>query len=103
MEVMMVVIENHKTQLDALTSSTTSTTPPAPVDTSDKPLLNEGDLKKVDDVEGDEDTTKKGDTPREHSTEIPYPTSYVSGRHLQMPNLASCSPPPPLDASSFAN
>jgi hypothetical protein len=67
MEPMMVVIENHKTQLDALTSGTTSATPPAPVDTSDKPLLNEDDSKKVDDVEGDEDTTKKGNTPRGHS------------------------------------
>jgi hypothetical protein len=103
MEAMMVVIKNHKTQLDALTSGMTSTTPPALVDTSDKALLNEDDPKKVDDVEGDEDTTKKGDMPRGHSTEIPHPTSYVSGRHLQMPQLASCGPPPPLDASSFAN
>jgi hypothetical protein len=103
MEAMMVVIENHKTQLDALTSGTTSTTPPAPVDTSDKALLNEDDPEKVDDVEGDEDITKKGDTPRGHSTEIPHPMSYVSGRHLQMPHLASCGLPPPLDASSFAN
>jgi hypothetical protein len=102
MEAMMVVIENHKTQLDALTSGTTSTTTPAPVDTSDKPLLNEDDLDNVDDVEGDEDTTKKGNTPRGHSTEIPHPTSYVYGGHLQMPHLASCGPPPPLDASSFA-
>jgi hypothetical protein len=104
MEAMMVEIQNHKTQLDALTSGTTSTTPPALVDTSDKGVpLNEDDPEKVDDVEGDEDTTKKGDTPRGHSTEIPHRTIYVSGRHLQMPQLASCGPPPPLDAYSFAN
>jgi hypothetical protein len=104
MEAMMVEIQNHITQFDALTSGTTSTTPPAPVDTSDKEVpLNEDDLKKVDDVEGDEDTTKKDDTPRRYSMEIPHPTSYVSERHLQMSHLASCGPPPPLDASSFAN
>jgi hypothetical protein len=33
---MMVEIQSHKTQLDALTSGMTSTTSPAPVDTSDK-------------------------------------------------------------------
>jgi hypothetical protein len=104
MEAMMVVIENHKTQLDALTGGTTSTTPPAPVDTSNKEVpLNEDDSEKVGDVEGDEDTTKKGDTPGGHITEIPHPTSNVSGRHLQIPHLASCGPLPPLDASSFAN
>jgi hypothetical protein len=104
MEAMMVEIQSHKTQLDALTSGTTCTTPPAPVDTSDKGAsLNKHDPEKVDDVEGDGDTAKKGDMPRGHSTKIPHPTSYVSGRHLQMPRLASCGPPPPLDASSFAN
>jgi hypothetical protein len=103
MEAMMAVIESHKTQLDALTSGTTSTTPPTPVDASDKPPLNEDDPEKVEDVEGDEDASKKGNTSRGHSSEVPHPTSYVSGRHLQMPHLASCGPPPPLDASSFAN
>jgi hypothetical protein len=104
MEAMMVEIQNHKTQLNALTSGTTSTTTLAPVDTSDKEVsLNEDDPEKVDDVEGDEDTTKKGDTPRGHSTEIPHSMSYVSGRYLQMPHLASCGPLPPLDASSFSN
>jgi hypothetical protein len=62
MEAMMVVIENHKTQLDAFTSGTTSTTPPTLVDTPDKPPLNEDDPEKVEDVEGDEDTSKKGNT-----------------------------------------
>jgi hypothetical protein len=62
MEAMMVVIKNHKTQLDALTSGTTSTTPPTLVDTPDKPPLNEDDPEKVEDVEGDEDTSKKGNT-----------------------------------------
>jgi hypothetical protein len=59
---MMEVIENHKTQLDALTSGMTSTTPPTLVDTPDKPPLNEDDPEKVEDVEGDEDTSKKGNT-----------------------------------------
>jgi hypothetical protein len=103
MEAMMVVIENHKTQLDALTSCTTSTTPPAPVDPSNKALLNKDDSEKVNDVEGDEDTTKKSDSSKGHSMEIPHPMSYISGRHLQMPHLASCGPLPPLDASSIAN
>jgi hypothetical protein len=104
MTAMMVEIQSHKTQLEALTSGTTCTTPPAPVDTSDKGAhINEDDPKKVDDVDGDEDTTKKGDTSRGHNSEVPLPTSYVSRRHLQMPHLASCDPPPPLDASSFAN
>jgi hypothetical protein len=104
MEAMMVEIQNHKTQLDALTSGTTSTTPPAPVDTSDKEVpLNEDDPEKVDDVEGNKDTAKKGDTPMGHSMDIPHHTSYVSGGHLQMPHLASCGSLPPLDASSFAN
>jgi hypothetical protein len=109
MEAMMVEIQSHRTKLEALTSGTSSTTPPAPVDASDKadPLNKkkplEDDPEKVSEVEGNEDTTKKGDTPREHNSEIPHPTSYVSGRHLQMPHLASCGLPPPLDASIFAN
>jgi hypothetical protein len=57
----------------------------------------------VEEVEGDEDTTKRGDLPMGHNLEIPHPTSYVSGRHLQMPHLALCGPSPPLDASSFAS
>jgi hypothetical protein len=78
--------------------------PTGPVDTSDKgDTLNEDDPEKVDDVEGDGDTTKKDNTPRGHNSEIPPPVSCVSGRHLQMTHLASCGPPPPLDASSFAN
>jgi hypothetical protein len=100
MGAMMVEIQNHKTKLKALTSGMSSTTPPAPVDpsgkedpvTKDKP--SEDDSEKVGEVEGDEDTTKKGDTSRGHNSEVPHPTSYVSGRHLQMP---------PLDASSFGN
>jgi hypothetical protein len=80
MAAMMVEIQGHKTQLEALASGTSSTTPPAPVDSLDKPLLNEDDPKKVDDVEGDEDTKKKGNTPTEHSSEIPPLVSYVSGR-----------------------
>jgi hypothetical protein len=103
MEAMMVVIECHKTQLDALTSGTASTTPSTLVDASDKPPLNKDDPEKVEDVGGDEDASKKGNTSRGHSSEVPHPMSYVSGRHLQMPHLASCGPPPPLDASSFAN
>jgi hypothetical protein len=109
MEAMMVEIQSHKTKLEALTSGTSSTTPPALVDASDKgdPLNKEKplevDLEKAGEVEGDEDTTKKGDMPRVHNSEIPHPTSYVSGRHLQMPDLVSCGPLPPLDSSSFAN
>jgi hypothetical protein len=98
MDAMMGAIESQKTQLDALTSGTSSTTPPTLVETSDKPSLNEDDPDKVG-AEGNEDPPKKDDTSRGHSTEIPHPTSYVSGRHLQMPHLASCSPPPTLDAS----
>jgi hypothetical protein len=104
MEAMMGAIENQKIQLDALTSGTSSTTPPTPVETldKDKPSLNEDDPDKVRD-ESNENPPKNDDTSRGHSPEIPHPTSYVSGRHLQMPHLASCGPPPPLDASSFAN
>jgi hypothetical protein len=102
MEAMMSAIESQKTQLDALTSGTSSTTPPTPVETlvKDKPSLNEDDPDKVGD-ESNENPPKNDDTSRGHSPEIPHPTSYVSGRHLQMPHLASCGPPPPLDASSF--
>jgi hypothetical protein len=54
MEAMMGAIENQKIQLDALTSGTSSTTPPTPVETldKDKPSLNEDDPEKV----GDETT-----------------------------------------------
>jgi hypothetical protein len=45
--VMMVEIQSHKNQLEALASGTSSTTPPAAVDSSDKPLLNEDDSEKV--------------------------------------------------------
>jgi hypothetical protein len=103
MDAMMVVMESQKTQLDALTSGASSSTPPTPVETSDKPSLGEVDPEKVEEVEGDDDASKKGNTPRGHGTETPPPVSYVSGRHLQIPHLASCGPPPPLDASSFAN
>jgi hypothetical protein len=103
MYAMMVVMESQKSQLDALTSGASSSTPPTPVETSDKPSLGEVDPEKVEEVEGDDDASKKGNTPRGHGTETPPPVSYVSGRHLQMPHLASCGPPPPLDASSFAN
>jgi hypothetical protein len=103
MEAMMVEIQSQKTKLKALTSATSSTTPLALVDASDKgdPLKKEKPLEdnpeKVDEVEGDEDTTKKGDTPRGYNSEIPQPMSYVSRRHLQIPHLASCGPPPPLE------
>jgi hypothetical protein len=104
MVAMMVETQSPNTQLEALASGTSSTTPPAPVDTSDKgDPLNNDDLEKVDDVEGDRDTAKKDNTPRGHNSEIPPPVSYVSGRHLKMPHLALCGPPPPLDASSLAN
>jgi hypothetical protein len=103
MGAMMAEIQSHRTQLEALASGTSSTTPPTLVDPSDKPTLNEDDPEKVDVVEGDEDTNNKGNTPMEQSSGIPPPVSYVSGRHLQMPHLASCGPPPPLDASSFVN
>jgi hypothetical protein len=101
-EAMMGAIESQKSQLDALISGTPSTTPPTPVETSVKPTLNEDDPDEDGD-EGDEDPPKVDDTSRGHSPKVPYPISYVSGRHLQMPHLASCGPPPPLDASSFAN
>jgi hypothetical protein len=104
MDAMMASMKSQKSQLDALTSGTSSTTPPTPIETpdKDKPSLNEKDPDK-DGNESNEDPPKKDDTSRGHSMEIPPPTSYVSGRHLQMPDLASCGPPPPLDASSFAN
>jgi hypothetical protein len=108
MAAMMEEIQNNKTKLEALSSGTISTTPLAPVDipgkndslNKDKPP--EEDLEKVDEDEGDENSPKKGDTPRGYS-EIPHLTSYVSGRHIQMPHLASCGPSPPLAAFSFAN
>ena len=104
MDAMMAAMESQKSLLDALTSGTSNTTPPTPVDTSgkDKPSLNEEDPDKEGD-ENNDDPPIKDDTSRGHSPGIPHPTSYVSGRHLQMPHLASCGPPPPLDASSFAN
>jgi hypothetical protein len=103
-DAMMAVMESQKSLLDALTSGMSSTTPPTPVDTpdKDKPSLNEDDPGKDGD-ESNDDPPKKDDTSRGHSTEVPHPMSYVSGRHLQMPHLASCGPLPPLDASSFAN
>jgi hypothetical protein len=103
MDAMMVVMESQKSQLNALTSGASSSTPPTSVETSDKPSLGEVDPKKVEEVEGDDDASKKGNTPREHGMETPPPMSYVFGRHLQMPHLASCGPPPPLDAFSFVN
>jgi hypothetical protein len=104
MDAMMVVMESQKSQLDALTSGTSSTTTPTPVETpdKDKPSLNKDDPDKDGD-ECNEDLPMKDDSSRGHSTEVPHPTSYVSRRHLQMSHLASCGPPPPLDASSFAN
>jgi hypothetical protein len=98
----MEEIQSHRTQLEALASGASSTTPPTPVDPSDKPTLNEDDPDKVA-VEGDKNKNNKDNTHREQSLGIPPPVSYVSGRNLQMPHLASCGPPPPLDASSFAN
>jgi hypothetical protein len=47
MDAMMVVIESQTTQIDALISGTSSTTPPTPIETSDKPSLNEDDPEKV--------------------------------------------------------
>jgi hypothetical protein len=102
MDAMMGVIESQKSQLDALISGTSSTTPPTPVETSVKPTLNEDDPDEDGD-EGNEEPPKVDNTSRGHSPEMPHPTSYVSGRHLQMPHLASCGPPPPLYGSSFAN
>jgi hypothetical protein len=101
MDAMMSAMESQKSQLEALISGTSSTTP-TPVESLDKPTLNEDDPDEDGD-EGDKEPTKVDDTSRGHSTEIPHPTSYVSDRHLQMPHLASCGPPPPLDAYSFAN
>jgi hypothetical protein len=89
MEAMMAEIQSHRTQLETLASGTSSTTPPTPVDPSDKPSLNEVDPKNVEVPEGDEDTNNKDKPPREQSLGIPPPVSYVSGRHLQMPHLAS--------------
>jgi hypothetical protein len=43
MEAMMDAIESQKSQLDALISGTSSTTPPTPVETSVKSTLNEDD------------------------------------------------------------
>jgi hypothetical protein len=109
MAAMMEEMQSQNAKLEALSSGTSSTTPLALVDASDKgdPLNKEkpleDDPEKVDEVEGDEDTTKKGGMPRGHNSEIPHPMSYVSGRHLQIPHLDLCGPPPPLDASSFAN
>jgi hypothetical protein len=54
MDSMMGIIESQKTQLDALSSGTSSTTPPTPVETSGKPPLTEDDSDKVGD-EGDEE------------------------------------------------
>jgi hypothetical protein len=102
MDAMMGVMESQKSQLDALISGKSSTTPPTPVDSSGKPILNEDDPDEDGD-EGGEEPPKVDDTSRGHSLEIPHPTSYVSERHLQIPHLASCGPPPPLDASCFAN
>jgi hypothetical protein len=104
MDAMMAAMKSQKSQLDAVTSGMSSTTLPTLVETpdKDKPSLNEDDPDKDGD-ESNEDPPKKDDTSRGHSTEVPHPTSYVSGRQLQMPHLASCGPPPPLYASSFAN
>jgi hypothetical protein len=87
MEAMMVVIESQKTQLGAFTSGASSSTPPTLVETPDKPSLDEVDPEKVEEVEDDEDASKKGNTSRGHSPEIPHPTSYVSGRHLKCHTL----------------
>jgi hypothetical protein len=64
-EAMMGAIESQKTQLDALTSGTSSTTPPTLVETldKDKPSLNEDDPDKDGD-ESNEDPPKKDDTSR---------------------------------------
>jgi hypothetical protein len=104
MDAMMAAMESQKSLFDALTSGTSSTAPPTLVDIpdKDKPSLNKDDPEKDGD-ENNDDPPKKDDTSRGHSMEISHPMSYVSGRHLQMPHLASCGPPPPLDASSFAN
>ncbi len=103
MEAMMSTLDSHKAQLDALTSGTTSATPPSPGDPSNKRDASEEDPERVDEGEGTKDTSRENDSTKEDTTKMPPPVSYVSGRHLQMPHLASCGPPPPLDASSFAN
>jgi hypothetical protein len=59
MEAMMAEIQSHRTQLEALASGMSRTTPPTPVDPSDKPPLNEVDPEKVEVIEGDEDTNNK--------------------------------------------
>jgi hypothetical protein len=89
MDAMMAAMEFQKSQLDALTSGTSSTTPPTLVEISDKdkPSLNKDNPNKDGD-ESNEDPPKKDDTFRGYSTEIPHPMSFVSGRHLQMPHLA---------------
>jgi hypothetical protein len=71
MDAMMAAMEFQKSQLDALTSGTSSTTPPTSVETSgkDKPSLNEDDPDKDGD-ESNDDPPKKDDTSREHSTEF---------------------------------
>jgi hypothetical protein len=53
MDAMMGVIESQKTQLDTLSSGTSGTTPPTPVETSGKASINEDGSNKVGD-EGDE-------------------------------------------------
>jgi hypothetical protein len=104
---MMEQIKANNAKLDALSSGTTSTTPPESVDNLDKDEpLKKGDPTEENDPEKDEEgaenSPKKGGTSKGHS-EIPYPTSYVSGRHIQIPHIANCGPPNPLDTSSFAN
>jgi hypothetical protein len=47
----MAEIQSHRTQLKALASGTSSTTPSTPVDPSDKPPLNDDDPEKVEVVE----------------------------------------------------
>jgi hypothetical protein len=49
------------------------------------------------------ENSPKKDGPSKTYSEIPYPTSYFSISHIQIPHIANCGSPPPLDASSFAN
>src|SRR6266567_6471220 len=79
MEAMMSTLDNHKAQLDALTSGTTSATPPSPGDPSNKKDASEEDPEKVDEGEGPKDTSRGNDFTKENTTKMHPPVSYVSG------------------------
>jgi hypothetical protein len=69
--------------------------------------LGKGDLPNKDVIEkkekdGETNPSKK-DGPSNGYSFVPPPPEYPSGRHIPMPHIAHSGPPPPLDASSFAN